>query len=450
MKQKLNNKKAFTVVELVIVIAIIAILAAVLIPTFAGLINKANESSDIQAVREMNMFLSVADITDGVDSIIDVYDIFEESGFEVENYKPLYKGRTFYYDVQYNKILYVANETDRVVFPQENKDETKGDHDWFTLSMEIETVAITPDTSVAGNETYTVTKAGEYAYITEKLNKSFPANKNVVINLNANLDMMGANIAIRNVPAGATFTLNGNGNILKNITANTFTQTGEGDDANRKYIAAGLVGVANGSVSITNLTLENVNVKDTDAGNVSLVVGHLNDGDHTISGITIKNSTVIGHRSVGAIVGMLYDDTAFTNITLENVSVQTVGGRSGLLFGWASMTGCNYTVTGFTKTNSKLSIYQCEQNQGEGCSIVDYAYTGEYGTNATKQITSYSIETNGEKEFRTYGFNENALGCVYNSNTTSGGKAIDGLKLTDGEYTTHAKYIYCHFILIAE
>ena len=39
------NKKGFTIVELVIVIAVIAILAAVLIPTFSGVIQKANESS---------------------------------------------------------------------------------------------------------------------------------------------------------------------------------------------------------------------------------------------------------------------------------------------------------------------------------------------------------------------------------------------------------------------
>ena len=44
---KRSNKKGFTIVELVIVIAIIAILAAVLIPTFASLIQKANESNDI-------------------------------------------------------------------------------------------------------------------------------------------------------------------------------------------------------------------------------------------------------------------------------------------------------------------------------------------------------------------------------------------------------------------
>ena len=43
--KKLNNKKGFTIVELVIVIAVIGILAAVLIPTFSGVIDKANESN---------------------------------------------------------------------------------------------------------------------------------------------------------------------------------------------------------------------------------------------------------------------------------------------------------------------------------------------------------------------------------------------------------------------
>jgi len=42
------RKKGFTIVELVIVIAVIAILAAILIPTFANVVNKA-EASKIQA-----------------------------------------------------------------------------------------------------------------------------------------------------------------------------------------------------------------------------------------------------------------------------------------------------------------------------------------------------------------------------------------------------------------
>lgn len=44
------NKKGFTIVELVIVIAVIGILSAVLIPTFSNLTDKANQSAAEQAV----------------------------------------------------------------------------------------------------------------------------------------------------------------------------------------------------------------------------------------------------------------------------------------------------------------------------------------------------------------------------------------------------------------
>ena len=64
------NKKGFTIVELVIVIAVIAILAAVLIPTFTGVVDKAQESAALQemtAAYKEAFALAIADgyITDG-------------------------------------------------------------------------------------------------------------------------------------------------------------------------------------------------------------------------------------------------------------------------------------------------------------------------------------------------------------------------------------------------
>lgn len=51
-------RRAFTITELVIVIAVIAILAAVLIPTFASVIDNAKKSHDDELVKEINIALS--------------------------------------------------------------------------------------------------------------------------------------------------------------------------------------------------------------------------------------------------------------------------------------------------------------------------------------------------------------------------------------------------------
>ena len=47
---KKMNRKGFTIVELVIVIAVIAILAGVLIPTFSGIVTKAQVSAEQQKI----------------------------------------------------------------------------------------------------------------------------------------------------------------------------------------------------------------------------------------------------------------------------------------------------------------------------------------------------------------------------------------------------------------
>lgn len=48
---KRNNKKGFTIVELVVVIAVIAILSAVLIPTFSGVTKDAKEKAALADAR---------------------------------------------------------------------------------------------------------------------------------------------------------------------------------------------------------------------------------------------------------------------------------------------------------------------------------------------------------------------------------------------------------------
>ena len=61
--KKLNNKKGFTIVELVIVIAVIGILAGVLIPTFSGIQQRAKESAAFQECK--NVLSSVLALNEG-------------------------------------------------------------------------------------------------------------------------------------------------------------------------------------------------------------------------------------------------------------------------------------------------------------------------------------------------------------------------------------------------
>ena len=85
-----NNKKGFTIVELVIVIAVIAILAVVLIPTFSGIINKADDSAALQEARGILTNYIAEEAEDG-ETVDNVYIRVGEDGsykfFKVENGK---------------------------------------------------------------------------------------------------------------------------------------------------------------------------------------------------------------------------------------------------------------------------------------------------------------------------------------------------------------------------
>ncbi len=67
-RMKKNNKKGFTLAELLIVVAIIAVLVAVSIPVFTAQLHKAQDATDLANIRSYYAELQTAAITDGVDS----------------------------------------------------------------------------------------------------------------------------------------------------------------------------------------------------------------------------------------------------------------------------------------------------------------------------------------------------------------------------------------------
>ena len=181
---KNTNKKGFTIVELVIVIAVIAILAAVLIPTFASIVKKANQSADIQATRQMNTVLATEPNTNTIEAAVDV---LAESGYNAKNVLiPVSTGHGFYYNTDENAI-WLVNEKDNntVVYPE---GKTFDENKCVNLGENYKYVDI-----VAGDKE-TFREAVENSNINVKLNTDITVAERTIFTDVAELDLNGKNI----------------------------------------------------------------------------------------------------------------------------------------------------------------------------------------------------------------------------------------------------------------
>jgi len=155
-----NNRKGFTIVELVIVIAVIAILAAVLIPTFASLIKKANMSVDMQMVRQMNTILATEETVDGKPgTAAEAKQILIDNG--VTDFIPSETLNVYYWVGSENRVMLWAWESDddkaagdgvgsgKVTYPEDlakkYKDVSIASVDWADLSIDYAVIMIEPE-----------------------------------------------------------------------------------------------------------------------------------------------------------------------------------------------------------------------------------------------------------------------------------------------------------------
>ena len=122
-----SKRKGFTIVELVIVIAVIAILAAVMIPTFSGIVKKANISSDIQTARNMGVILTAEKPQNAYEAVA----ALKKNGFE--RLHPKTKFYSFFW-IQSKNIVVLTAEGVRPIFPEEMADAIFDPDDWFDLT----------------------------------------------------------------------------------------------------------------------------------------------------------------------------------------------------------------------------------------------------------------------------------------------------------------------------
>lgn len=71
MLKKFTNKKGFTLMEMLIVVAIIAVLVAVAIPVLTGQIDKAQQATDAANIRSAYATAAVKAVTTGADATED-------------------------------------------------------------------------------------------------------------------------------------------------------------------------------------------------------------------------------------------------------------------------------------------------------------------------------------------------------------------------------------------
>lgn len=103
-------KKGFTIVELVIVIAVIGILSAVLIPTFSGLVNKANLAADETLVRNINQQLQIAGDTEKNGTMSQALEDAKEAGYLVESINAKSSGNQLVWDSTIDRFALVDKD----------------------------------------------------------------------------------------------------------------------------------------------------------------------------------------------------------------------------------------------------------------------------------------------------------------------------------------------------
>ncbi len=100
MKRKKTNKRGFTLVELLVVIAILAVLATVSIVGYASFTKKAKISNDKSLITQLNLALQAEEVLDGKASTpTEALNIVEQSGYIVPKLTPT----TTNYDIVWNQ-----------------------------------------------------------------------------------------------------------------------------------------------------------------------------------------------------------------------------------------------------------------------------------------------------------------------------------------------------------
>lgn len=333
-----NMKRAFTITELVIVIAVVAILAAVLIPTFSNLIEKANVSNDTVLVRNLNEALIIAETTEGKPATMhDALTAVAEQGYTVEKLTPRSTGDILWEQTS-NRFALVKDNA--IVF---GDDSTKAEigYTYWKITSDLEEVS-------TGEYSYYLADEVDESALTAALSVSTGVdvgnNSNISINYaNNEASATAQNVIFRT--NGGELTVNGSkdtvshyGSLvtvdIKAVAGNSYHEYGT--ILGNMKLGYGRVVLENKSevttvvvtaTSLTDIAIENKSGNSTTvAATDSTVAGNL---ESVVTGDASVNTDAVTEDDLKMFAGglgteaspyLIANDTQFSNILNGNVS----------------------------------------------------------------------------------------------------------------------------------
>ena len=350
-----KKKKGFTLVELLVVIAILAILAGVSVVGYLSFTNKANQSADEQAVTQMNTILQAEGVSGEIDSILDVYRVFDENGLKAKDYSTLMKGTGFYWHKTKNIIVILDENDKQIIYPEHVKNEEFGAGTLYSLNGTIDkdeeyVVEKTPNDKITKA---IITNGNEFYDLVDKINNEPTKYEDeVTIKINNDIDLYGV--------SGLSFdgekkdiVIEGNSSTravptISGITSykNDFISP-DTDGVMWKYSYGLIPTVKNHNVTIKNINfngLEFIGEYGKSLG-IGLLIGQVYANSCvTIENVNIYNSKVSGTQFVGGFIGRVIglnaaNDTDTVKVSIKNSSINssvveaTFGQNAGVIGG---------------------------------------------------------------------------------------------------------------------
>ena len=249
------NKKGFTIVELIIVIAVIAILAAILIPVISNLINRAHVAKDTTLVRNLNTALSMDTTTEKHETMQQALDAAAAYGYDLAKINASAVDNLILWDSENDVFCYYIKEGDaepKIEYIPDSVDPAKA------LSADSYKLWIISDVV---NDTYSTYYIGNAATISTS--KGFDAgNCSTIEAINYTNSASAQNVVIRT--NGGTLTINAPTDTVKHYgTANVLVVDAI---ASASYHEFGTI--FNAQIKIGRIVLEN---KDSNIENLLLI-----------------------------------------------------------------------------------------------------------------------------------------------------------------------------------